>query len=217
MSSALSNQSCVRNGTGYDEVFLSGQKDLDTSSDKRNLSATSPSRDEGLEMDRLEGDSSDGLDGVKPPIQSVIGLNGFKEFIMLPLWTVNDFIFTIKESHFKTLREKFQIPINIPICLPFKSEKCYYGGVEGVRVYEQMLKAGLRFPLSSLHRQLLQYLGLVVTQISPNAQRVFLSVEVLYKAMFDGAWRLTVEEFFNCYHLVEIAQSCIALCLGARC
>ena len=205
MSSASSNQSCVRNGAGYDEVFLSGQKDLDTSSDERNLLATSPSRDEGLEMDRLEGDSSDGLDGVKPPIQSVIGPYGFKEFIMLPLWTVNDFNFTIKESHFKTLREKFQIPVNIPIHLPFKSEKCYYEGVEGVGVYEQMLKAGLRFPLSSLHCQLLQYLGLVITQISPNAWRVFLSVEALYRAMFDGAWRLTVEEFFNCYCLAEIA------------
>ena len=107
MFSASSNQSCVRNRAGYDEVFLSGQKDLDTSSDERNLSATSPSRDEGLEMDRLEGDSSDSLDSVEPPIQSVIGPDGFREFIMLPLWTVNDFISIIKESHFKTLREKF--------------------------------------------------------------------------------------------------------------
>ena len=70
MSSASSNQSCIRNGAGYDEVFLSGQKDPDTSSEERNPSATSPSRDEGLEMDRLEGegDFSDGLDGVKPLI-----------------------------------------------------------------------------------------------------------------------------------------------------
>ena len=186
-------------------MFLSGQKDPDISIDERNLSATSPSRDEGLEMDRLEGDSSDSLDSVEPPIQSIIGSDGFREFIMLPLWTVNDFISIIKESHFKTLREKFQIPVNISIHLPYKSEKCYYKGVEGVGVYEQMLKAGLRFPLSSLHHQLLQYLGFVVTQISPNAWKVFLSVKVLYGAMFDGARRLTVEEFFNYYRLAEIA------------
>ena len=43
--------------------------------------------------------------------------------------------------------------------------------------------------------------------ISPNAWRVFLSVEVLYDAMSDGARRLTVEEFFNCYHPAEITQS----------
>ena len=83
--------------------------------------------------------------------QSVIGPDGLREFIMLPLGTVNDFRSLIKEFHFKTLRAKYQISDNIPLCLPYKSEKCYYKGVEGVRAYEQMLKAGLRFPLSSLH------------------------------------------------------------------
>ena len=164
MSNALSNQSFVHDGAGYDEMFSSGQKDPDISSEERSPSATSPSsRDEGLEMDRPEDVSSDGLVDAEPPIQSVIGPNGLREFIMLPLWTISDFRSIIKESHFKTLRSKYQIPDNIPLHLPYKSEKCYYRGVEGVEVYEQMLKAGLRFPLSSLHRQLLQYLGLAVT------------------------------------------------------
>ena len=158
-------------------------------------------------MDRSEDDYSDDLDGSEPPIQSIIGFNGLREFIMLSLWTVNDFVSTIKESHFKTFREKYQILINILIRLPYKSEKCYYKGVKGVGVYEQMLKAGLRFPLSSLHRQLLQYLGLAVTQISPNTWRVFLGVEVLYGAMSNRARRLTVKEFFHYYRPNEIAQS----------
>ena len=88
---------------------------------------------------------------------------------MSPIWTINDFISTIKENHFKTLKGKYQIPENIPLCLPYKSEKCYYDDVDGVGVYEQMLKAELRFPLSSLHHQLLQHLGLSVTQISLNS------------------------------------------------
>ena len=88
--------------------------------------------------------------------------------------------------------------------LPYKTEKCYYEGLEDLGVYEQILKAGLRFPLSTLHRRLLQYLGFSVNQISPNAWRVFLSVEVLYGAISDGARRLTVEEFFNYYRLAEI-------------
>ena len=66
------------------------------------------------------------------------------------------------------------------MCLPFKHEKCYYKGVEDAKVYKLHLKAGLRFPLSALHRRLLQYLGLAVTQISPNAWRVFLGAKVLY-------------------------------------
>ena len=88
---------------------------------------------------------------------------------MLPEWTVNNFVSTIKENHFKTFRDNYQIPDSIPIHLPYKSEKCYYDGVKGVGVYEQMLKVGLRFLLSSLHRELLKYLGLSVNQVSPNA------------------------------------------------
>ena len=170
MSSASSNQLCVREEASYDEVFLSGQNDPSTSSEERNPSATSPStRDEDLGTDKSEGDSTDGLIGAEPPTQSVIGPDGFREFIILPLWSANDFISTIKESHFKTLKEKYQIPDHIPLRLPYKSKKCYYKGVEGVRVYEQMLKTGLRFPLSALHRCLLQYLGLAITQITLNA------------------------------------------------
>ena len=78
---------------------------------------------------------------------------------MLLAWTVNYFTSTIKEAHFKTLRANYQIPDYIPIRLPYKSEKCYYEGVDDVRVYIQVLKAGLRFPLNSLHRELLKYLG----------------------------------------------------------
>ena len=93
---------------------------------------------------------------------------------------VNSFTSIINEAHFKTLRANYQIPDCIPIHLPYKSEKCYYEGVDGVRVHEQVLKVGLRFPLNSLHRELLKYLGLSISQISPNAWRVFIAMEVLY-------------------------------------
>ena len=138
---------------------------------------------------------------------------------MLLEWTVNDFNSTIKEQHFNTLRANYQIPDNIPIRLPYKSEKCYYERVEGIGVYEQMLKAGLRFPLSSLHRELLKYLGLFVNQVSPNAWMVFIAMEVLYGAMSDGARRLTVQEFLHCYRPDEIDKSkgiYIVLFLGVR-
>ena len=70
-------------------------------------------------------------------------------------------------------------------------------------MYEQMLKAGLRFPLSSLHRELLKYLGLSVNQVSPNAWKVFIAMEVLYGAMSNGARRLKVREFLHCYRSEE--------------
>ena len=72
-----------------------------------------------METERPEDDSNEGLDDAEPPIQSVVGPDGFREFIMLPIWTFNDFTSTIKEYHFKTLREKYQISINIPLRLPY--------------------------------------------------------------------------------------------------
>ena len=135
-------------------MYPSGHKDSEVSSEERSPSASS-SRDDDLEIERIEGGSSDGLIGDDPPIQSVIGPDGLREFILLPLWMVNDFISKIKEPHFKILRDRYQIPVNIPMRLPYKSEKCYYEGLEDVGIYEQILKAGLKFSLSTLHRRLL--------------------------------------------------------------
>ena len=166
MFSASSNQSVVRDGVDYEEVYPSGHKNQESPREERSSSASSSSStNEDMEMADPEEVSDDGKE---QPIKSVIGANGLREFIILPEWTVNNFVSTIKENHFKTLRDNYQIPDNIPICLPYKSKKCYYEGVEGVRVYKQMLKAGLRFPLSSLHRELLKYLSLSVNQVSPN-------------------------------------------------
>jgi len=126
MSSALSEQSCVRKGESYDEVYPLGQDDPGTSSEERFPSANLPSMvDDDLDGEGSENDSSEDIGNDEPPIQSDIGPDGFKESIMLLLWTINDFNSSIKECHFNTLREKYQIPINIPMRLPFKWEKCY--------------------------------------------------------------------------------------------
>ena len=157
----------VRDEADYEEVYPLGHKDQESPSEERSPSASSPSStNEDMEMVEPEEGSDD---GEEQPIKSVVGTDGLREFVMLPEWTVNDFNSTIKEKHFSTLRANYQILDNIPICLPYKLEKCYYEGVEGVGVYEQMLKARLRFPLSSLHHKLLKYLGLSVNQVSPNA------------------------------------------------
>ena len=167
MSNASSNQSVVRDRVDYKEVYPSGHVDQESLSEDRSLSTSSSSlTNEDIEIAKLVEVFDD---GEEQTLRSVIGANGLREFIMLLEWMVNYFVSTIKENHFKTLRENYQILENIPIRLPYKSEKCYYDGVGGVGVYEQILKAGLRFPLSSLHRELLKCLGLSVNQVSPNA------------------------------------------------
>ena len=167
MSSASSNQSVIRDGAEYEEVYSFSHKDPESLGEERSPSASSSSlTNEDIEMVEVEETSDDGED---LPLGLVIGADGLREFIMLPEWMVHKFTSVIKEKHFNTFRANFQIPDCIPIRLPYVSKKCYYDGVEGVGVYEQMLKAGLRFPLSTLHRELLKYLSLSVNQISPNA------------------------------------------------
>ena len=173
MSSASSNQLFVHDGAGYEELYPSGYRDPDELSERSPSAASLSSKNEDMELAELEEGSDDGEQRIK----SVVGADGLRGFVMLPVWTVNNFTSTIKEAHFKTLRAIYQILNHIPIRLPYKSEKYYYDRVDDVGVYEQALKAALRFPLNSLKRELLQHLGLSVSQISPNAWRVFYSDE----------------------------------------
>ena len=46
-------------------------------------------------------------------------------------------------------------------------------------MYDAMFAVGLRLPLTTLHRQLVDYLGLSVNQIAPNAWRTFIGAEIL--------------------------------------
>ena len=50
-------------------------------------------------------------------------------------------------------------------------------------------------------------MGLSVSQISLNAWRVFIAMEVLYGAMSGGSRLLTVREFLHCYRSDEIDKS----------
>ena len=161
-------------------------------------------------MDESESDTNEDSDcnkNVESPIRSVIGLDGLRKFVLPLMWIVNDFNSTIKRKHFDTLRKRYQIPVDIPIRLPFKIEKWYYRSAYDVEVYEQMFKAGLRLPLSALHHRLLQYLGLIVTQIALNAWRIFLGAEVLYGVLTNGRRQLIVEEFFHCYRPSKTVKS----------
>ena len=85
MSSASSNQSFVRDGAGYEELYPSGCRDPDELS-KRSPSATSPSsKNEDMELAEPEEGSDDDDQGIK----LVVGADGLREFVMLPEWTIN--------------------------------------------------------------------------------------------------------------------------------
>ena len=68
-----------------------------------------------------------------------------------------------------------------------------------VGIYNAMFAAGLRLPLTKLHRQLANYMGLSINQIAPNAWKIFIRVEVIWGRLSDGNRRLTLNEFFYCH------------------
>lgn len=172
--------SSVHEGTSYN-------KDL-TWSPKRDLFAHSPAEEEeeceddeeGEEKDNVdreeeeeeegeEGEEEEGDDEGHEERVSQADSDGPRPFILPLIWTVNDFYPTMSLNVFKKLCDRFQILENIPIHLPRKFERCYLGKTTDVGMYDAMFAMGLMLPLTELHHQLANYLGLSISQITPNA------------------------------------------------
>ena len=141
---AISEQSLVREGAGYDEVFQIGhepEEGLSWSSERETL-ARSP--DEDVESYIGEGDEEEIDEGEVEGGGEVEGDEGMKDdgdendadertsevgssrsprsghacpFILPQMWTVNDFLLKMTFNIFKNLRDRYQIPNHISICL----------------------------------------------------------------------------------------------------
>ena len=227
-SEATSEQSSVCEGVGYNEVFLLGHgpKEGLSWSSEREPSVHSPVDEEedydGEEVkerdgdedeyDEGEGENEGELEGEDDTDEdesnggvSVEGSSGSPGdgytclFILLAIWTVNDFKLMMTTKFFNNLRDHYQIPDNIPIYLPGKYEKCYSRKTVDVGMYDTMFAAGLRLPLTTLHCQLAIFLGQPISQIAPNAWRIFIGAKILWGRLNRGNRQLTLDEFFWCY------------------
>ena len=97
----------------YEEVYSFDHRNPESPGEERSPSASSSSStNEDMEMANQEEVFDD---GEEQTLRFVMGADGLREFIMLLEWTVKNFVSTIKENHFKTLRDNFQILDNIPI------------------------------------------------------------------------------------------------------
>ena len=202
-SDASCEESSVREGASYDEAFGSGDESEDFSpSSKRETSARSPNSDESyteggkdeVEEEREEdesdgdeknvdgydsdGDDSDGDEGSSGGTSEGPGDN--RPFILLGDWAVNKFLTRMSDKVFRELPTRYQIPDHILIRRPRENESCYSGKTVDVGMYDAMFAAGLRLPLTALHRQLADFVSLSITQIAPNAWRTFIGVEILW-------------------------------------
>jgi hypothetical protein len=90
-----------------------------------------------------------------------------------------------------------------------------------VAIFERMLMARLRFPLSAIALELAIFLGVFPTQIVPNIWRYLFASFILWRTV-TGA-RMIILEFFNIYRLagkrewmvefsVVVKPICIYLC-----
>ena len=110
------------------------------------------------------------------------------------------------EQRLSNLRTWYQIPDEFNPKLPIRGEWCCNPRF-GVGVYEAYFLGGFRLPLNSFARELLVRLGLGICQFNPNAWRLVISMQILWREVFGGDRPLTVDEFLFCYKPSEINQS----------
>ena len=180
-SDTLSEESSVSEGAGYDETFGLGDESEDFSpSSKRETLAQSPDGEDesyaegseavGIDKVGKEGSGSDGGDdgdeeddGEESCEGTSVGPGDNRPFILLMEWAVNKFLPLINDKVFKELRIRYQIPKHIPICLPRENGRYYSGRTADVGMYDTMFTTGLKLPLTALHHQLADFLGLSVS------------------------------------------------------
>ena len=120
------------------------------------------SDENGDEGDEEIDSDGNGDEGDKESCEGTSGSSGGnRPFILPEEWAVNKFLPKMSNRVFNELRTRFQILDHIPIRLPRKNERCYTGRTADVGMYDAMFAAGLRLPLTALHRQLADFLGIV--------------------------------------------------------
>ena len=223
---ATSKQSSpIREGASYDEVYPSGHNPMEdltqslerepfahsrTEEDKKDEEEEEEDeeKEEGQDECVQEDDGKEGKDHGEGD-ETVGGVeDGDQRPFILPLiWMVNGFYLTMSLKVFNNLRVHYQILDHIPMRLPRKFKKCYSGKIADVGLYDAMFIAGLRLPLTQLHHQLANYLGLSVSQIALTPQRIFIGVKVIWGQLSGGNCRLTLKQFFYYYKSQQIYWS----------
>lgn len=83
-----------------------------------------------------------------------------------------------------SLRGWYQIPDNLNSRLATPGEWCCTPNL-GVDIYKAYLLGGLRLPLNAFDREILHRLGIGINKLNPKAWRPIISMQVLWKEVFN--------------------------------
>ena len=112
----------------------------------------------------------------------------------------------MNEQRLNNLRTWYQIQDELNPRLSVRGEWCCNPRF-GVGIYKAYFLGGFKLPLNAFARELLVRLGLGICQFNPNAWRLVISMQILWREVFGRDHPLTVDEFFFCYKPSEINQS----------
>ncbi|XP_059459492.1 uncharacterized protein LOC132189035 [Corylus avellana] len=112
------------------------------------------------------------------------------------------------------LRNNYDIPSTVVLHFPSPSSSPL-ANLGEVCVYERMLKAGLRFPLPRIARELLCHLGVAPFQIAPNGWRFLIACYLLWPEANPGH-EMSVEEFLKVYRPMPLQEVSGVLSFTAR-
>ena len=121
----------------------------------------------------------------------------------------------IDEKRLYSLRGKYKILDELNPRLIVRNEKCFSPNSR-VSVYEAYLLGGLRLTFNAFDREILHRLGVGLNQLNPNAWRLIVSIQVLWRKAFDENRPLIVDKFLYCYKPSKIRKSLGLYQLSAR-
>uniref|UniRef100_A0A2N9I0S5 Uncharacterized protein n=1 Tax=Fagus sylvatica TaxID=28930 RepID=A0A2N9I0S5_FAGSY len=123
-------------------------------------------------------------------------------------WTARSYLSKVVDNDgLDGYRRKYQIPEDVVLRTPESDEVACSSRYGDVAFYEADLKAGIRFPLQPLMRELLDRLNLAPGQLAPNAWRTVVGSMVMWKVLSEGKDDLTLDELLFCYKPCQIPAS----------
>ncbi len=118
-------------------------------------------------------------------------------------WVARSYFSIIDVEGLKRIRSRYQIPENVVLRIPDLDERACSSNYDDVAFYKADFKAGLRFPMQTFMRELLDRLCLSLGQLAPNAWRTAIAYMVMCRVCSKGVDSLTVDEFCTITNLVR--------------